>query len=389
MKAKFRLFIIGSLITISFVGCGEKKIETHEVPDTQASALTDDLTESLQITEDVWKDEISIEGSQYTVKVHAEVMVPDVNYMHKIAYKQKVFSAQDKERIISELAEGDVYDGAMLIANSDETADVESTWEKIDNYEGEHYIFSYLGQDYVLTMANDTALEQYGGTYMRFEPVSNVYNYGKQYSYGNFTNTPSKNQCEISKDEACQAAVEFVKKMEQEEFCVVSSYPLQWYETEKNHEESYVEWLDGYEVVLYRQVDGVLVDGCMPADFLVSDIEGPYARNRMESVHVFVTDSGVVGYEHNGARAVGEVVESKVSLKPYSTILDEMKTQVVQTDFYGDYSPYRGKLELLYFPVYPEQNTDTCVLCPYWKLTDDDDDQLSNFSKIVDACDVK
>lgn len=392
----FILVLTGSMI----VGCGKKKIAySLDGGSSEASSeYNDDSNNALAKFRDMenWVEEwqvIDKNGKEVTLKIDAEIVVPDLEDMHMIEVERINMDKAFKEQVLQSLfGDAEIYyhemehrtkeelrrdypDDIEVIETGLDTPAVAKEIESVTHYaayQGENLYDIYMSSNQISIWPHweeDCGPEQF-------------HDYKMVSSYGTVAEDVS-NECQYTMEEAREIADAFMKdiglgSME----CTGESQAL-WRGTnddyEKPEEEIEFEYACygysfGYGTKLDENSDG---ENARPYEYNTMWTDGyPVMDYDGEGggISIRVTDAGIVSVYINTPEYVRNM-SGPVEFLPLDSVMKIMKNDVAshseEYDFMGDKN--YNRLELRYMSVKDDSQENTYSYIPVWCLAREDE----------------
>ena len=431
IKCLFIMVILyGTLFAVS--GCKEEKPATTDT----ATELEIDVDISMtKIKDDVgaeayWSERVSTDNN---ISIEADVVIPDATAMKIVQAQERYFSPEEKEEIIRLFTDETVHVYSMVIsedmtvsqleeeikwfeeymestseyASSEELADMEDYLQELygylenasddykvaEDFEGQYYISKYGDYDYIFSFVGDSEFPSTSAFTMEIQDYKTRYD-GKEYEKIAFDilnrYSYTDNMCEMTEEEACEQAMAIAGSIGEGDFEIIEVFPLTcrgWTEDVIITDGWEEEWNEGYIVTLYREIDGIAVDGRMWESvrqrMLNSSGVGDYTGDELEEHEhslnygyekfvIAINDDGIVRLEYSSPYIIGEPLSDETELLSYNTIQD-----IILEELLANQELYKNavfnKLELKYYPVrYEDNNESNYAIMPVWILTQED-----------------
>lgn len=403
------------------VACNKKEVDYVESDIKQQSdnvnqdISTDKIKNKLGVS-DSWSEKID---DEYGISIGADVKVPDVSYLKVIKASKFIFTNEEKKLFIHAITDEPVYDYPVFYKDMTKlqlkeyisynedclkmSEDILQDVEREDIEEQLSELYSYyetapdefsLSLDYsstaYYTRYNDIEFTIY---FMGGDETSSVVmrpiHYKKIYDEESYEivdfqmqdkNYEADNLCDISENEAKKTAYEFVDKLNYGEFVIVDNYPLSCVvNIENNNDHNSKKYYDGYTFVMYREIDGVAVDGrdwdsvvLHPSTDVIQEqgSNGGYVRYPgygFEKMYVCVNDDGVIYFNYEAPFRLGKVSSSDVILLSYEKIQEIIREEILKQGIYS-YKCFNS-MELKYLPIKDINNPSNYSVIPVWMLT--------------------
>ena len=424
-----RLFKSSVLLVLMLIlaGCENNKVTT-ETTNVDLGDIDVDLSmvnvKDRVGAEDYWSETVS---SDKSVFIEADVVIPDVSDVKIIQEEERYFTPEEKEEIIRVFSDEDIYVYPMNIedwtvsqleeeiewfeeyieAVSDNSSqeeldkmdeelqelyayleDAPTDYSVADDFSGQRYISKYNGYDYLFAFFGEVEYPYYSSFYMETEDYKTRCD-GKVYESITFDMsdryTFSENMCVLTEDDACAQAKSIAEALGYGDFTVGSVHPLLCNGWSENNviEDS---WYEGYNITLYREIDGIEVDGRSWEEVrenmlnnsgivMESEQEGEevYTNYGYEKIIIAINDNGILRLDYMSPFLIKEVISEDTELLDYNSIQD-----ILIDEINYNYEIYKNvvfnKLEFKYYPVrYDEEGSNiNYAIVPVWILTVED-----------------
>lgn len=397
---KRALFIIAGLCLAALSGCGQEEVvygedigskEQEEIQENQASETLRDL---LGVGDEKrWEE--TIEGKMGTIKLYAEIKVPDTAKLYTMTATKNYLDKEDKKRLVEHF-----FDADTIKVDRDATRTKESIRKQISEIESwfeeplkEEDIAYYKEEieelnEEMVSAPNYDDIEEDPGDYSGNYYIGDKW--GARYSIWFFEDSytdSSANVCSwnIYRKERLNA-----DGQPQDSDTDKMTEELAASQAEKICEElglsnvSVVSVLnpdvfteDGtrkiiYDVNLARDINGVAVDSNMyytQKSYAESGVTvPPYPQ---EDIFIAFDEFGMQGMAYYGSLKEGEMGDA-VKLLSYSQIQEVFRRELQTMETEDSYA--WTLLELSYLRVADESEPDVFCFLPVWRLGKNDDD---------------
>lgn len=400
-------------LLIAGTGCGRKEVsyENYDasITDNQASdneSVTDTaggtLKESLGVGEE-WRWSEDIGNDNGTVEVAAELVIPEVSQMYTVEVEKYFCTPEDKQRVLSYFFDMDSVKVDLenvslptkehiskeiasledsieeLKQNGEDTKDLTTqidalksqladapsasdVSEDVGDYNQNFYIGSKDEIPFSLVFQIDEE-NNYSAWTLQTKDVSYFNSQGKEDTmpYGNGY-LLDNNLCSMSSEEAVKQAETICEELgiTHMKTAWISDLLWDWGQAEPEY--------NGYEIVLTRDINGVLVDN---AEYLINNEDAVAAGQHpydAERIVIDINDSGICYMCYRGILTEG-VTGNAVKLLSYEQIKDVFREQIKTPalEYYIGYSSF-SCLELNYVRVVNEENDNVYSYIPAWRL---------------------
>lgn len=253
---------------------------------------------------------------------------------------------------------------------------------KEDDYKGNQYLGERDGIQYEFSY--ETGHDEYGeSATINMEPydandVTPDSLQGNAYAYLGAETTgiehQSENQCKISKEDAEEAAKDFVQKAGFPDLIKTEEGVLMWVGTKENGD-SVEPTMDGWHFAYSPGVEGAAFtdSGFESSGVSVDGKDSTFGKYSMNcSVHVYVTDKGVIEAKWNNPIQIISSVPG-VKLLPFAAIKDIVRNQMTEYAEYfiknKDKKTIRfDRMELVYCRVSDPDDEKKFTYVPTWRL---------------------
>ncbi len=422
------VFMLSILLAANLVGCSNyEKNTVPEEMDNDTGELVEGESLELKLgIEETWQAELAVGGN--SVKIDAEVSIPDTNYMSILSLKETAYTNEKKEEILSVLCEGsDVYsfdelnapkfyyetrvkiqsqiieDLAKAKENDTSMVTSETCWTEEDeaNYEQELDIWDELSASYHSAPETgddpgnydaNTYYCQQGDEMMRiyFDPEEGIFSWVKDGIHtikegvsaadiisNNTDVTYTDNLCAITQENAVDEALSYIVSLGYSDFMVSEVLPLRWdkYDSVGNFVEC---WADGYQITFTRSVDGVAEDTC---EYQITIGENEFtSKSCGEYIKVSINDTGIFNCGFSNIQEVEEVVTSDTLLLSFDEVCDTFLTILSSEDSNVITEDTKfNSLDLIYF-LYEDEYT---YLLPVWRLSYMSNVEYNKYNPII------
>lgn len=441
-----KCMVITSLMVLALSGCGKKEAgydsgyitEEDVAAEIDTNAATSSILADRLGVEEKWVEEIDADYGLTNVFIEAQVNVPEASALKTISVAEEYFSDEDKEKFVDSLAEGDVYKADdqylpkyMLEAMIEEQEyQIESAendleehypndeyyqrfvdekyaylaelntylenasedWQVISDYSGNSYRMTYNGTDYDLYFVSDESANR---SAVYFEPTSRKEDGDYSQLFGIEDNDvwfdmPNvkgyKNTCEKTEEELMEEAHEFILSFDIGDFQCVDSYPLRWHEKSEEGR----EWTEGYYMIFWRSVDGVMVDGS-DYSFPTLDINGeeiyqegyfdehssPYG---LEMFCVYIKDDMIIEFNYSAPIELLETTSEDTELLSYENIKEIMRQEIKSNPGHDEVNLQMkyNKMDFMYYRIKNSENVNEYTLVPVWRLLYNSAEETNN-----------
>ncbi|MDE5965501.1 MAG: hypothetical protein K2G89_01535 [Lachnospiraceae bacterium] len=420
IKKRRRVLAVMSLICILLSGCGRRQVEFGD-EENNIGEIKSGLADVLGIDERIWETEFVVQDeSVQSVKINAPLEFPDVDHMSVISLKQKVFAAEEKKALAENLLDG----GSIYVHDKDKLP----LWyieSRLSELRGILNSFEYNKEDpsYPWTEEDDRAYEtqkeerdalealkreatsegvlpsdyserlflgesegihyvlgfdEPGVFYRAANPAS--FMHGKEllqngtiYCYGGSV-PAGRNLCTMKEEKAKNLAMDFVNRMGLSGYTVSDIQPLKWIQYDI---QNYEEWMDGYEVVLVRNINGVELTYRDYSDLIVEYMRGhnPSAvswvgKYGQERICIDINDAGVYECDLMYPYELGDTLSESTTMLSYESVKSR-----IQSIIEAEPNPYcrtvgsgpmlYTKLNLEYMRI---ESDGEYALVPVWQL---------------------
>lgn len=424
VKRGYRLLAALLLIYLPLSGCGRRQVEpekgeSHTGEPGQTQAVASGLIDLLGIDEDIWEAEFAVPDEQVQrVKIYASVELPDADHMSVISLRQKVLTTDKKKELarslfdngsidiqdklplwyiesrLSELqqklyvlesAKEDVYYSwtaeddseyeackkeyaAMEALKEDDTSggvlplgDSESVF--LGDTAGMHYVLSFHDAGFSYRAADSAPFIHDA------EPVQNGRIYCQPGSVA-----AGKNICTMTEQEAQNQAMDFINGMGLSGYVADGIQPLKWVQYDDTR---YEEWMDGYEVVLVRNINGVPLIYSDYSDLIfeylnakLPDTTSYLEKYGQERISIFINDTGIYQCDLMYAYELGDTLSESTTMLSYESVKRRIQSMIE-----AEPNPYCRTLDsdtMLYTKLKLEymriESDGEYALVPVWKL---------------------
>ncbi len=389
--------------------------------DNTPTMSTDSLREKLN-AEESWAEDFDKETN---VVIQTAVQVPDVNSVKVIEASRKTFTSDDKKELVSKLADGKVYiypteyedmtkeqlekqiqscqerisyyeselanmnsgESTMYSDACDELEELQGYYEYAPeeytvatNYDNESFLFDYNGKKYRLDVYDSAINLIYVDTPYTNNKVVDESDEGTSFYLSEQQDTDMENICKLTEEEAKNEAIGFVDSLGIGRFQVVSSSPA-WCKWGSG--DNWQSWCEGYVFKLYRNIDGVVVDGRNWSR--MQDSEHPtgdgnslntnyqdndkitFVDRCYENITVYVNDAGVTSFYYGSPMELGDVTATEVPLLTYEKIQNIIREEIMLQECYK--ATVFNNMCLRYFPLRDENAEGEFSIVPVWILS--------------------
>lgn len=258
-----------------------------------------------------------------------------------------------------------------------------------------NFIIKYDNKDYVVRFLESDGSEEYtsrGDVSIYIENYADVYAENPNSNGVIYTNIVPQiedvyyladNRCDISQDKAKELALDFIENIKLGKFEIIDTYPLSLKGTNENYEHE--TWYDGYTFVMYRNIDGICIDGVDWSEVSThpgNDIDYTsgimnYPQYGYDKIFVCVNDDGIVQFDYSSPLRLGHVISDDVKILSYEKIQNAIRTEIINQSCY-EYNSFKD-LELVYFPIQDESDLGKYTIVPIWILKSYDTNKIKSY----------
>lgn len=417
-----KILFPGILIIGLLCGCSDKKVnynldseKTDTEKNTGDSGSLSQFKDAEKWTEQ-WEFETE-EGKKYTLKINADITIPNVDTMSVAEAEKVVLNAEYKEKFLkSFFHEGDIYyyDREHLtksalenkIENTEEWINSfkqlqeegkasEETFEGLEEYEeqrrqlqqlmetaSDSYTVAedfescneYLGyQDKIPCIVN--FYQEEDGTYIDISPhkdsfygpevlqdkdkcVNDAYGNDEYFERGYTISDTITNQCTVSAKEAQAIAEQFLVQIGYANYVLTAAKDISWTGYDAVNDDETSDLWTNEETVTYGYC------------FYYSTGMDGVAFENSGTIRMVITDAGIVEASITSPMTITKVTKG-VNLLPLSTVQDIMEDEVMEhPDAYHFHKNGMATfMELIYFSVKDKSKENICSYVPVWKLS--------------------
>lgn len=401
------------LLLLAGTGCGRQEVSYEDYDASKSDVQTLDkesatdtaggtLKESLGVGEE-WRWSEDIGNDNGIVEVAAELVIPEVSQMYTVEVEKYFYTPEDKKRLLNYFLEPDSVkvdlENVSLPTKEHISAEIASLEDSIEEYKqnggdtreittqidalksqladapsasdvsedvGDYSQNFYIGSKdeipFSLTFQIDDennysswTLRTTDVSYFNSQGKDDTMPYGNGYLLGN-------NLCSMSSEEAAKQAETICEELgiTHMKTVWVSDLLWDWGQAEPEY--------NGYEIVLTRDINGVLVDN---AAYWIDDEDAVAAGQHpydAERIVIDINDSGICYMCYRGILTEG-VTGKAVKLLSYEQVQDVFREQIKAPalEYYIGYSSF-SCLELNYVRVVNEDNDNVYSYIPAWRL---------------------
>lgn len=412
-----------ALICLLLPGCGQRPVALGEGENEngeagQAQAMATGLANVLGINEEIWETEFAVQDEQVkNVKIYASLEIPNVDHMSVIGLKPKEFTEEEKKTIADSLFDS----GSIDIQDKLPLWYIEA---RLSELEQQLKVFEYCKADpyYPWSDEDESAYEETKKAHKEMEalkdntasektplPVDleNVFLgeaggmhymlafHGSGFSYraANFDSflhhaettqndviycvpgsvAASKNICTMTEQEAKNQAQDFVNGMGLSGYTVGRIEPLMWVQYDDTN---YEEWMDGYHVVLVRNINGVDLSSTDYSNVMFKYMHGKYNKDSFnfkyaeETINIFINDAGIYQCNLNYPYELEDMLSESTTMLSYEAVKSTIQS-IIETEPNPYFSTLDSdrmqytKLKLGYMRL---ENDGEYALVPVWQL---------------------
>ncbi|MDE6025590.1 MAG: hypothetical protein K2G45_09060 [Lachnospiraceae bacterium] len=384
MKIKKISIMIMCVIMATVSGCTKReKVDMSDVSSVgtdnneeyEISTDKGSIRESLGVPE-IWQEDLATSrGGGSTVRIYAEVIVPDVTGVNVVETKPKEVNREFWEEYINALDFDEVYP-------------IESEEAKGKFTQKELEILSYKGDGYVATRNN-----------VRYVISANKVSYSDVIECDTFTNhdfirgrevdsvvlgwdeykgNSTVNRCSIPEDKLEETFYGELKKLGISDMSISEITQLHWDVTELDGTEE--NYLDGYSVLFTKKIDGIdVADRYAYFDniFEFSEEDGmpevKYVDEYFqEYIRIYINDEGIIYMEYNLPSYISAIKAENVKLLDFEQVKEIYRDIITNSKADRESIILLKKLELAYFALPNEDDEAVRAIVPVWILSDGD-----------------
>ncbi len=432
------LVFIVCVAVLLLSGCTKKKIEyidnstSEQLEEYDIDMSNMNLKDKLCVEEE-WIEYIDKDNA---INISAEVTVPDVASLKVIEVSDMLFSEEEKKTLLKGLAVDEIYEYSYAYEEmtkeqlEKQIKDYENQLEILEShfendvgseayytiledinylnelyvnapdkhkiatdFSRETYLINYDSKEYIVQFPTINVTDYYtsnGDLSIHIEDYIDVYNENRTGDvYSKLILEPQEidylgdNICNITQEEAEENAIDFVDKLQLGKFKVVDKYPLSIKCYDENDLSEIV--YDGYTFVMYREIDGVCVEGDdwgsvithpgAEIDYTSGNLS--YPGYGYDKIIICVNDDGVVRFDYSTPLRIESVLSDDVKLLSYEKIQSIIRTEIISQECYK-YNTFK-KLELVYYPVKDKNNKGKYTIVPIWLLKSYDYNDIKSY----------
>lgn len=420
LKIKFKITLGAICFAILFTACGQKQpedigedlkqMEEGKTGETKGEGIN----AMLAVDEEEWVDSVSL-GSK-TINIDAKVVIPDVDTMKVISlademdenYKKNMLEKLcDQPYILNEMnppqwyidknienvknavqayrsgttdaSDKEYYEYQIRLADAWDKRDGGAFQDKIpDNYMNEAYYGEYKGNMYEIVIGNGVIswrpADYLGMT--QFQSTSGNIVYGS-WGLGDGTSIEGMhrfiktmdNQCKISSEDAQKMAEDFIQNLGFTHFSLGRIDALVFQDAEEAAEEHPAEYIDGYQFIFYRDIDGITLNQQKSIFGCLKHGSPDKSYSQLEILMVAVTDTGVIEINGGYLHEEKEVLTENTKLLSYQQVKDVFMSVLSGDPAYFEFIASTETLNMLELTYYMMEEGDTSVIVPVWRLS--------------------
>ncbi|MDE6026224.1 MAG: hypothetical protein K2G45_12330, partial [Lachnospiraceae bacterium] len=371
-KYKKITVILMCALLITAVGCSKRKSvdmgditseATENTGEYEISTDKSSIKESLGVP-DVWQEDIATSvGDSATVRIYAEVIVPDISDVKVLEVKQKEADREFWEPYINKMG----FDEIQYLGNYfDDEATIRAKLAKEGCagvvYSGEGYLAKRNNLCYIVSFSKEGLLH-----ILTCEPCDR-------------SKFPQK--CSIEFDALEQTVYDELEKMGITGFKMASIHDTAYHEIKMDGSGMGAAVDGGYVVTLEKCVDGVRIAS---RDYFHNNIfdfkeredasEVTYlAEYAEEFIRLEINDEGIVYMEYFAPSDVTEIKASNVKLLDFEQVQQVYRNIIINSQVDKESIVLLKKLEFAYFKVPSKDDVDTGSIIPVWILSDGESD---------------
>ncbi|MCM1272646.1 MAG: DUF6034 family protein [Clostridium sp.] len=392
MKIKKSTAVMLCVILIMLSGCTKREkvdmsgITSEEVESTSEEAenkkdydistAKGGLRESLDIPE-VWQEDLATSGgSGSTVRIYAEVIVPDVTGVNVMETKPK----EVNQGFWDEYINGMEFDEVYSIESEEAKGNFTEKELEMLSYKGDGYVAIRNGVRYVISAykeVNSELIECVPFSYGDFIKDREV----KELSLGwqgYMAGYDVDNRCHISEDTLEETFYDELGQLGISDMRIEEINILRWYITEKDDRET--NYYDGYSVLFAKNIDGIDVADRYAYFNNIFEFSGEEGMPEVgyideysqEYVRFYINDEGIISMEYNAPRYISEIKAENVKLLDFEQVKEIYREIITNSKADRENIILLRKLELKYFAIPNEEDTNVQNIVPVWILSDGD-----------------
>lgn len=400
-----KIYILAVLLLMVLTACGKKEVvfDEEEITgngETIAEGESDGTLKGSLGIGDEWKWKENIQVNNDTVAIKAEIKLPDVAEMYTMEVSKHYYDAEDKKKtaeyffdadsikvdleevptkenikadiekcntMIEAESQTDISDEnkiALLSSEKkrlealvNEAPDTNDMEEAPGDYSQNYYRGTRDGVEYKLEFDIDETRNLSAWTLQVEEEDIDKFNSRGTGEVGwNSYAVIGDNICSMTEEQAGQEAVKICKGLGLPAMKVSAIHDINWFYMDGESE------LNGYEIILSRDINGVAVDAEEYSDYDYLDVESVEKPYDIERVIVQLNDSGIISMTYEGILTEGKLSNS-VKLLDFDQIKEIIREKVVEKN----HEEFLW-LELNYVRVLNEKDENTYSYIPAWRL---------------------
>lgn len=387
-----KIFAAGlCIILITLSGCAKReKVDMSDITsegtastmgDAEYNVSTDKghIKESLGVS-DVWQEDLTTsDGGGATVRIYAEVVVPDVAGVNVMETKPKEVNGEFWEEYINKMGFDEAYpydiEKAEELFTSDELGELA--------YKGDGYLATRNTVRYVISCykisygeKNNEVLECAPFRFREFIRDREVEGVG--IGFDDYKSNSAVNRCSIPEDNLEETLYGELDKLGISDMGISEITQLHWGITEVDGTEE--NYLDGYSVLFSRNIGGIDVverDSYFNNIFnFREDKDTPEVKYVDEYFHeyvrIYINDEGIIYMEYNNPRYISAVKAENVKLLDFEQVKDVYRNVIANSEVDRESIVLLKKLEFAYFALPNEDDITVHTIIPVWILSDGD-----------------